>query len=286
MPEAADFQSTAYEVQTRCRRYENRVAIVTGGAQGLGRVTARRLGEEGASVVIADLQPERTEQTAVALAEQTGSKYLAFSGDLSRPDVADALVAATTENFGRIDTFVGSAAYQARRPFLEISEEQMARSVDANVWALVRPLQAVLPVMMAQQYGRVVTIGGLGFELGSPWHGFLAGVGKGSVVGLTSTLAGEFGGFGITVNCVSPGGMETRNDGTSDSLAGGLTPDLNVTPEEVARYHPQGGPARNALGRGRAHPSEVAAAIAFFGSPEASFITGQLLKVSAGASML
>src|SRR5487761_1624141 len=183
------------------------------------------------------------------------------------------------------DPFVGSAAYQARRPFLDATEEQMTRAFDANVWALVRPLRAIIPAMMARRYGRIVTVGGLAFEAGSPWHAFLAGVGKGSVVGLTSTLAGEFGGFGITVNCVSPGGMETRNDGTPDSTAGGLSPELNPSAEEIERYQPpQAGAGRSVLRRGRAHPSEVAAAIAFFGSPEASFVTGQLLKVSAGVS--
>src|SRR5487761_1340494 len=180
------------------------------------------------------------------------------------------------------DPFVGSAAYQARRPFLDATEEQMTRSFDANVWALVRPLRAIIPAMMARRYGRIVAVGGLAFEAGSPWHAFLAGVGKGSVVGLTSTLAG---GFGITVNCVSPGGMETRNDGTPDSTAGGLSPELNPSAEEIERYQPpQAGAGRSVLRRGRAHPSEVAAAIAFFGSPEASFVTGQLLKVSAGVS--
>jgi NAD(P)-dependent dehydrogenase (short-subunit alcohol dehydrogenase family) len=287
MTAAGGFQSDPFEVENRCRRYEGRVAIVTGGAQGLGRVTARRLGAEGASVVIADLQKDRAQASAEQLAGQTGSEYLAVAGDLSTRDGADALATATLERFGRIDTFVGSAAYQARRPFLDATEEQMTRSFDANVWALVRPLRAIIPAMMARRYGRIVTVGGLAFEAGSPWHAFLAGVGKGSVVGLTSTLAGEFGGFGITVNCVSPGGMETRNDGTPDSAAGGLSPELNPSAEEIERYQPpQAGVGRSVLPRGRAHPSEVAAAIAFFGSPEASFVTGQLLKVSAGAAML
>lgn len=279
--------SNDHAVMTRCSRYSGRVVIVTGGAQGLGRVTAKRIAEEGGDVVVADLQEERAAATAASLATETGRTVVAVTGDLATAEGAEHLRATTVDRFGRIDTFIACAAYQARLPFLEFPEDKLQRSVEANVWALVRPLQAVLPVMMEQRYGRVVTIGGVAFEHGMPWHSFLAGVGKGSVVGLTTTLAAEFGSFGITVNCVSPGGMETRNDGTTDSKAGGREAELNPTAEQVARYlgtTTVGG--RDILNRGRAHPTEVAAAIAFLGSDEASYITGQLLRVSGGLSML
>jgi len=196
----------------------------------------------------------------------------------------------TLQEWGRIDAFIGNAAYQARLPFLEFPDEEEQKSVNSNVWALVRPLQAILPVMMKQKYGRVVTVGGLAFEAGGPWHSFLAGVGKGSALGLTTTLAGEFGNFGITCNCVSPAGMETYNDGTEDSLAGGRDPRSgvpNATPEHIQRY--LGGKESSSSGvmnRGRCHPTEVAAVVAFFASHEASYITGQLIKVNGGRSML
>ena len=289
MIEATKFRTDAYAVRNDCHRYDDRVAIITGSAQGLGRVTARRLAEEGAKVVVADMQADRGQATANELAEETGQQFLYVGGDLSTAEASQDLVKRAIDRFGRIDTFVSCAAYQARQPFLEFPEDQMLKSVNANVWALVRPLQAVLPVMMEQRYGRVVTVGGVAFENGGPWHSFLAGVGKGSVVGLTTTLAGEFGRFNITFNCVSPGGMETVNDGTDDSLAGGRDPGMNFTPAQAERYlgppDARGG-NRAPLGRNQAHPSEVAAAIAFLGSHEASFITGQLLKVSAGSSML
>jgi len=285
------FPSDPYAVPNHCRRYVDRVAIVTGAAQGLGRVTAKRLAEEGAKVVIADLQEDKAAATARDLSKETGQPMIHASGDLSKREVAQALVKRTMDEWGRIDCFVGSAAYQARLPFLEFPDSEQQKSVDANVWSLVRPLQEILPVMMKQKYGRVVTVGGLAFERGLPWHSFLAGVGKGSVVGLTTTLAGEFGAFGITINCVSPAGMESYNDGTADSMAGGRDPRSgvpNATPEQIKRYlgDRDDGPGMNPVGRGRCHPTEVAAVIAFYGSHEASFVTGQLIKVNGGSDML
>jgi 3-oxoacyl-[acyl-carrier protein] reductase len=99
-----------YAVKTECRRYDGRVAIVTGAAQGLGRVNARRLAEEGAKVVVADIQEERVKRTARLLQEETGQPFLAVGGDLSEAGVADAMVARALAEFGRIDTLVNNAA--------------------------------------------------------------------------------------------------------------------------------------------------------------------------------
>jgi NAD(P)-dependent dehydrogenase (short-subunit alcohol dehydrogenase family) len=135
--------------------------------------------------------------------------------------------------------------------------------------------------MLERKYGRIVNIGGEAFRTGSPFHTFLGGIGKGGIVGLTACLAGEVAQDGITVNCVSPGAMETRADGTPDSQAGGRDPAIN----DPAFLSGTGG-GGGGRGPGRpAHPTEVAAAIAFFGSPEASFINGQTLSVNGGTVM-
>ena len=122
---------------------------------------------------------------------------------------------------GRSHRHLGEQRCHASPPaLLEFPEELMQQSVNTNVWGTVRMMKAVLPHMIERNYGRIVSIGGTAFEAAVPYHTFLAGIGKGSVVGLTTTVAAEYGKWNITANCVSPAGMETRNDGTLDSVAG------------------------------------------------------------------
>lgn len=278
------FSTTAFEVENRCRRFEGRVAIVTGGAQGLGRVIARRLAEEGASVVIADIQVQRAERAAGQLAAQTGRTILAQGGDLADPGVADELAAFTMDRFGRIDILVNNAAALMRRKLIDFDERMLQDAVKWNVWNTLRCCKAVVPQMTAQRYGRIVNIAGEAWRLGTPYHTLLAGVGKGSMVGLTATLAGETVRDGITVNCLSPAGMETRADGDPDPAPDSFR-GSDWTPPEVLQEIVQSISGATGIGR-LAHPTEVAAAVAFFASDEASYITGQHIGVSGGLAML
>lgn len=274
----------AFAVKTECRRYEGRVAIVTGAAQGLGRVIARRLAEEGAQVVMVDVQEEKVKRAAVLLQHETNQPFLGFGGDLSVAGVADEIVAETLKAFGRIDTLVNNAAALIRLRLVDFTEELLQKAVDWNVWNTLRCCKAVLPHMIERRYGRIVNIGGEAWRTGAPFHTLLAGVGKGSMVGLTVTLAGEVITQGITVNCVSPGGIETAADGDPAPTEAMRDPSWTGpgVMEELARLG--GGPN---IGMGRlSHPTEVAAAVAFFGAPEASFVTGQHLGVSGGMAMI
>lgn len=277
-------RTQAFAVRTECRRYDGRVAIVTGAAQGLGRVIARRLAEEGARVVVADVQDAKVRRAARDLEAETGQPFLAFPGDLSRPGVAEALVAETVRAFGQVDTLVNNAAALIRLRLVDFTEELLQQAVDGNVMSTLRCCQAVVPHMTGRRYGRIVNIGGEAWRTGAPFHTLLAGIGKGSMVGLTVTLAGEVIRDGITVNCVSPGGIEAEADG--DPTPAPSTRDPRWTGpgvmEELARV---GAAARISMGR-PAHPTEVAAAVAFFGAPEASFVTGQHLGVSGGMAMI
>jgi NAD(P)-dependent dehydrogenase (short-subunit alcohol dehydrogenase family) len=264
------FLTDAFAVPTASRRYEGRVAIVTGAAQGLGRVVARRLAEEGASVVVADLQTERVERVAGELGEETGGRFLAAGGDLSKPGVADEMVERALAELGQVDTLVNNAAALIRLPLVEFTEDLMQKAVDGNWWTLVRATKAVLPHMLERGYGRVVNVGGEAWRVGYPFHSFLGG-GKGAMVGFTTCLAAEVIKNGITVNCLSPGPFEADNDG--DPQREPRHQPAGWTPPEVLQslIAMGGGPAIGRL----AHPTEVAAAIAFLGAPEASYVTGQ-----------
>lgn len=284
---APQYATTPFAVANQCRRFEGQVAIVTGAAQGLGRVIAHRLGQEGASVVVADIQGERAERTASQLSEELGGIFVPFAGDLSEAGVADRMATQTRERFGHIDALVNNAAALIRLKLVDMSEELLQKGVQWNVWNTLRCCKAVLPHMLEAKYGRIVNIGGEAWRAGLPFHTILAGVGKGSMVGLTVTLAGEVLRDGITVNCVSPGGIETAADGDPDPLPPSGFRDPSWNPTEVMRAMGQEMVARNSLGMGRlAHPTEIAAAVAFFASREASFATGQHVGVSGGMAML
>lgn len=277
--------TTPFAIPTQCRRFEGHVAIVTGAAQGLGRVIARRLAEEGASVVVADIQAERAARTAGLLAAETGATVISHAGDLSEPGVADGMAAQVHERLGRIDALVNNAAALIRMRLVDFDEDLLQKAVRWNVWNTLRCCKAVLPFMQARGYGRIVNIGGEAWRTGAPFHTLLAGVGKGSMVGLTVTLAGEVLRDGITVNCVSPGAIETAADGDPEPAQDAFR-DPSWNPPEVMDELARMVAARPATIGRIAHPTEVAAAVAFFASPEASFTTGQHLGVSGGMAMI
>ena len=282
--------SQGHEVECHCRRYVDRVAIVTGAAQGMGRVIAQRLAQEGARVLIADVQEERVQRTAKQLQERTGMSFVGFGGDLSAPGVADAMAQRAVESFGRIDTLVNNAGYGVIKPFLDYSEELMQRTVNFNLWTTIRSCRAVLPTMLEQGYGRIVNLGAEAFRTGLLYHTIYGGAAKGGVVGLTTTLGREMATKGITVNCVSPHGTDTELDGSDEPPPRAQDPERH--PPDIMRIMSGNGDFeksqtfREIRMERRAHPTEIAAAVAFMGSPEASFITGQLLSVNGGAALV
>jgi 2,3-dihydroxy-2,3-dihydro-p-cumate dehydrogenase len=233
------------------RRFEGQTAIVTGAGGAIGGAIARRLEDEGARLVLGDLQPLDWEgATTVA-------------GDLSDPGVADALAAAAGD---RVDVLVNNAGGGVVAPTLEHTEATLQATIDRNLWTAIRTTLAVLPRM--QGYGRVVFVGADSVRNGLEMHA-VYNAAKGGVHAFARGLAREYAGAGITVNTVAP--------------CATATPDLErfiATQPEAAeaflRVIPMGRPA--AL-------EEVASAVAYLASSEAGFITGQVLGVNGGSTM-
>jgi NAD(P)-dependent dehydrogenase (short-subunit alcohol dehydrogenase family) len=242
-------------------RLADRVAIVTGGAQGIGRAIAERLQEEGATVVIADRQGHD------AAAADLGC--MGVGCDVSQEAETLALAAAVLERHGRIDALVNNAGIYSSlvpTPFEQLDVDEWRRVYDVNVLGMFLATRAVVPAMRAAGYGRIVNIAS-----GTPYKGvpFLLHyvTSKGAVLAMTRAVAKEVGADGILVNTVSPG--FTMSDG------------VLANPVQVEQL--QEGSRKARLVQRDQYPSDIVGAVAFFCSPDADFVTGQSLVVDGGA---
>ena len=238
-----------------------RVALVTGGARGIGRAVAEALVREGCVVAVGDLRD----------AEPVGEGGLAVPLDVTDSASVERGVDDVTGALGPIGVLVNNAGWDEFRPFLETEEEFWDRVIDVNFKGCLRLTRAVVPGMVERGHGRVVNVASDAGRVGSSLEAVYSGA-KGGVIAFTKTLAREVARRGVTANAVCPGPTET--------------PML----EEMTGADEQGAKAIEAMKRAvpmkrLGTPREVAAAVAFLCSEEASFITGQTLSVSGGLTM-
>jgi 2,3-dihydroxy-2,3-dihydro-p-cumate dehydrogenase len=249
-------------------RFEGRAAIVTGAGGAIGAAIARRLGDEGAALALADLDGAAVDATADHLRQACGVEVVTVAGDLSDATVAEAVAAAARERLGRIDVLVNNAGGGVILPTEEQTEATLQATLDRNIWTVLRTTLAVLPTMREAGYGRIVMIGADSVRNGLDRHA-VYNAAKGGVHAFAAGLAREYARAGITVNTVAPCATATPE------LAAIVAASPEVG-EAFTRVIPMGRPA--AL-------EEVASAVAYLASPEASFITGQVLGVNGGSTM-
>jgi 3-oxoacyl-[acyl-carrier protein] reductase len=244
--------------------FTGRVAIVTGAARGLGLAAAKRLHERGASVAVNVRDRERAE----AAAESLGERGFAVGGDVAAAGVPEELVRRTLERFGRIDILVNNAAMARSTRFPDLSADEWRETLEVNLTAPFLLTKAVLPTMKAQGYGRIVNISSSAGRMVSTLGGAHYTASKAGLLGLTRAAAKELGKFGITVNAICPGMIDTEL--THDHAS----PDLL---ERLAASYPV-----PRLGTSL----EVADLICFAASEAAGYITGAALDINGGDLMM
>jgi 3-oxoacyl-[acyl-carrier protein] reductase len=258
------------EVTTRDARLAGRVALVTGGARGIGRAIVERLAADGASVAFSFRRHGAEAHALVDELTAAGVSALATPADVALARDCDALVASTIDRFGRLDILVNNAAEtDTNKPWSQIDEAEWDRVMAVNAKGAFLCLRAAYPHLRASPAGRIVNISSVTFHLGLPrlLH-YVAS--KGALIGFTRTLARELGPEGITVNAVTPGAILTEME-------------LELNPgEDLAIAVRQA--ERQAIPR-RGTAADIAGAVAFLVSDDASFITGQTLNVDGGWAM-
>ena len=240
--------------------HQNRVAVVTGAARGIGLAVATRLSADGARLVLAD-SDETGLAAAVALIKSIGGDAVGVAGDLSQELVA-------IENFGRLDILVNNAGGGVILPFLEQTPESLRLTIDRNLWTVIWCCRAALPVMRKQQYGRIVNMGADSVRSGLYAHAAYNAA-KGGVHAIGSGLAREFVHDGITVNAIAPCAVNTPQ-----------LVELVKNNEALLKKFIE------VIPMGRAgEMDEIASFVSYIASEEAAFITGQVLSINGGTAM-
>jgi 3-oxoacyl-[acyl-carrier protein] reductase len=264
---------------------DGKVAIVTGSARGIGRATAELLVAQGAKVLINDLDSDVAEQTS----SEIGGDTIVFAGDLTQPGVPDQLVAKVIDEWGKVDILVNNAGYTLDAPIHKMSDDWFQRMLDIHSVVPFRMCRAVAPHMRepAKQereegrevFRKIVNVSSISGTMGSAGQANYSS-GKSAVVGLTKTLAKEWGQFKINVNAVAFGYIETRLTASKEESntmeIGGEKVQLGI-PEQLRSMAPMLIP----IGR-PGTPQEAAGPVFFLCSPWANYVHGQVLSITGG----
>ena len=257
-------------------KLDGKVAIVTGGARGIGRAIALRLAEDGAAVAVADLN----EAGAAAVATEitgAGGKALAARVDVTDAQSTQELVVRTARELGRVDVMVANAGIIQVKPFLDLTVDDWEGTFAVNVRGVFLSMQAAARQLIQQgEGGRLLATASIAAKMGSPYQAHYQ-ASKSAVVGLVRSAAWELGKYGITVNAYCPGVVDTDMWRYIDTERGKLQ---GREPGELLKEMA----GRNPLGRVEV-PEDVAPLVSFLASEESRFITGQAINVCGGMVM-
>lgn len=253
-------------------RFDNKIALVTGAANGIGREIANRFADEGAHCVLSDVNAQAL-ATVTAEIRAKGKSADGYAMDITDRAQVDKMVEETLQKYGQIDIVVPCAGIVQEGAFEEISDETWDRVFDVNLKGIYYLLQAVIPSMKARRYGKIVNISSQSGIFGRPRR-VAYSASKFALNGVTQALALEVADQGISVNAVCPSRIESAM--TDEIIQGRIAKTGNSFEEEMAIYQ-----KTVPIGRlGRA--SDVASLTAYLASDEAEFITGQFISASGG----
>ncbi len=264
---------------------DGKVAIVTGSARGIGRATAELLSEHGAKVVINDLDADVAEQTAGEIAGET----TVFGGDLTKEGAADQLIQTAIDAWGQIDIIVNNAGYTVDAPVHKMSDEAFQRMLDIHTIVPFRVIRAAAPHLREpakkereegrEYFRKIVNVSSISGTMGNAGQANYSS-GKAGVVGLTKTLAKEWGQFKINVNAVAFGWIETR---LTASKVGDNTMEIDGEKVQLGIPDQMRGMASMLIPLGRTGtPEEAAGGVFFLCSPWSNFVHGQVLNITGG----
>jgi NAD(P)-dependent dehydrogenase (short-subunit alcohol dehydrogenase family) len=255
--------------------FSDKVAMITGGARGIGLATAKMFAAEGAKLVLVDINADGLKQACNTFLDKTA--VMGLPCDISQADQVQAMVAEATRRLGRIDIFINSAAVLDDKLFLESSMADWDRMLKVCVYGPMLCLAAILSGMVERRYGRVICMASDAARVGQARLSYYAAA-KAAVIALVKSVAQEVGGSGVTLNVVSPGATNTplrmERERSLRAQMGDEKYQRRVS--SVLKMYP--------LGR-LGEPDDIAAAIVFLASDRASWVTGQVLSVNGGFVM-
>lgn len=244
---------------------KNRVAIITGAAQGLGRAIALALAGEGASVVIADINYQKARAVLKEVDGLTDGN-LAVKVNVARQADLDKLVSKTIQKFGRIDILINNAGICPRTGFEDITEKEWDTVLAVNLKSVFLLSQKILPYMKKKRYGKIVSLASVAGKIGGAQVGAHYAASKAGIICLTKSIAAAAGGFGINVNAVAPGVI-----GTDMTMC--------ISAEKIKKY-------KRMIPLGKiGTPEDVARTVLFLASDVSDYLTGEIIDVNGGLVM-